>query len=407
MIIVLTGFFVLIAALRLHYGLVIIAALLPAYLLRLSILGVPLTFLEMMILTVTAVWLITVIRRRQWRRVRFPLFWPVMLFVASATIAMFVAPDLRVAAGLWKALIIEPILVFIVLVNTVTTSRQRAAIVWALGFSAVAVGLMAAAQYLGWAASPEPWISEAPKRVTSFFEYPNAVGLFLTPLIALFATFLTWKNHRWLPWLSGVIVVIGSFTLFAAFTRGAALGLAAAALFLACASQRKRLVWMIILFSLVATLVWPTARQNLQSIVTVQDTSTDVRVVLWQGTWDLLKAHPWLGAGLGGFPELYDQYRQAKHTELPLYPHNIFFNFWVELGLLGLLAMIIIMFRAFWRGRHNIVNKSSPALSLGLMAALIAMVIYGLVDVPYFKNDLAAQFWILLGLLYCISDKKS
>ena len=32
--------------------------------------------------------------------------------------------------------------------------------------------------------------------------------------------------------------------------------------------------------------------------------------------------------------------------------------------------------------------------------ALVAVVIHGLIDVPYFKNDLSLEFWILLALTW-------
>ena len=37
-------------------------------------------------------------------------------------------------------------------------------------------------------------------------------------------------------------------------------------------------------------------------------------------------------------------------------------------------------------------------LHLGVLLALGGIVIHGLVDVPYFKNDLSVEFWVLLGL---------
>ncbi len=35
---------------------------------------------------------------------------------------------------------------------------------------------------------------------------------------------------------------------------------------------------------------------------------------------------------------------------------------------------------------------------LGVLLALVGIVIHGLVDVPYFKNDLSLEFWVLLGV---------
>ena len=35
---------------------------------------------------------------------------------------------------------------------------------------------------------------------------------------------------------------------------------------------------------------------------------------------------------------------------------------------------------------------------LGAMASMAALLVHGLVDVPYFKNDLALLFWIIYAL---------
>jgi hypothetical protein len=39
-------------------------------------------------------------------------------------------------------------------------------------------------------------------------------------------------------------------------------------------------------------------------------------------------------------------------------------------------------------------------IELGVFLALVAVVVHGLVDVPYFKNDLSFEFWVLLGLAW-------
>ena len=42
---------------------------------------------------------------------------------------------------------------------------------------------------------------------------------------------------------------------------------------------------------------------------------------------------------------------------------------------------------------------NDKALSLGLIGALVYIYIHGLVDVPFFKNDLSILFWILLAIV--------
>lgn len=392
-------FFFCLAVFRLQWALRLLVILLPTYLIRFAIFSLPFTLLEGMILLLFSVWIGRVIVFRERRLLIFPWKWVIIVFLIAATISVFVSPELRAGLGLWKAYFIEPVLLFLVIVNTAKSREDKKWLITALGLSAVFVSLYAAGQYAGLLSSPEPWSSETPRRVSSVFDYPNAVGLYLAPLIALFAGFLAFKRPPVNRIFSVLIVVTGIAALVFSFTRGAWLGLAAVLLFLGLVSERKKLIWLILLVCLAGTLIFPATRDLAFSIFNQSDTSTDVRLVLWQGTWNLLKAHPWLGAGLSGFPALYDKYRLIKHTELLLYPHNIFLNFWAEIGLVGLLAFIGILISFFRAGVRAIQMEKSRVCAYALMSAMISLVIYGLVEAPYFKNDLSAQFWILCALM--------
>ena len=46
-------------------------------------------------------------------------------------------------------------------------------------------------------------------------------------------------------------------------------------------------------------------------------------------------------------------------------------------------------------------------LSTVLMASMIALLVHGLVDVPYFKNDLAVLFWLLIGMMIVVSKTQN
>ena len=92
--------------------------------------------------------------------------------------------------------------------------------------------------------------------------------------------------------------------------------------------------------------------------------------------------------------------------EIYLYPHNIFLNFWSELGILGALIFdwlivkyLIISLGLFLFNKKIKQNSVNRYLALGLFSAMIVILVHGLVDVPFFKNDLAALFFILLALL--------
>ena len=118
------------------------------------------------------------------------------------------------------------------------------------------------------------------------------------------------------------------------------------------------------------------------------------RYCIWQGTRDLLNDKFITGSGLNGYQLDYKEYKTCLNFEYQ-YPHNLLLTFWTELGLVGMLTFLWVSYvfiRMSVRGKDKI-------LSLGLVSALVYTFIHGLVDVPYFKNDLSVIFWILLVLV--------
>ena len=84
-----------------------------------------------------------------------------------------------------------------------------------------------------------------------------------------------------------------------------------------------------------------------------------------------------------------------------MYPHYIFLNFWTEIGLLGALIFTWLIGRYYYDAIKLLskVEKNKRPLLLALIGAMSAIFIHGLVDVPYFKNDLAIIFWLLVAIL--------
>src|SRR4029077_1793108 len=62
------------------------------------------------------------------------------------------------------------------------------------------------------------------------------------------------------------------------------------------------------------------------------------RIELWTATLRMLREHPIFGAGLSGFADRIGPFWNADHPERFIDPHNIVLNFWVETGILGLIA---------------------------------------------------------------------
>ncbi len=401
-------FFTVAASYRRSWGVAVILFALPSYLIRFELTWIPMTLLEAYILLLFLVWCIGLLRSgrgltQAWRLaglsrafVGLSLAW-----VGLGLAASFWSKDPGAGLGLWKAYFLEPVLFAWVLISTSREVRVWRSYAISLGLGAALIGIVSLLQALGAVPSPLPWSEQMPPRFSSLFEYPNAVGLLLAPILAFAIGFLAKYHALRLPerlWLWGAIF-FGLIAIGLAVSEGAILGIIAAVLLciLMSRSWKRWIAGVLILVAILAVI--PQTRDYLSTLATFRDTSGDVRLRMWEGTMRLLAAHPLEGAGLGGFPALYDQYRDAAHVELLLYPHNVFLNFWVELGIFGLLLFLALVLRFFLfvarAYRQN--GEAMRATTIGLLMAMTALLIHGVVDVPYFKNDLAVLFWVLLA----------
>ena len=387
-------------------SLALLIVLLPTYQIRFEAFGIPLTLLEIFIILLTCIWIVQTLRSRE--RITIPYAWAIGAFVLAGTIATVVSVDLRAGLGLWKAYIIEPVLVYLVYMNTIHGEKDQRQIHWAFIILLVAIGVGAIFQVMGWMQVPEPYANEIPRRVTSVYPFPTAIGKIADQLIVFSLAFVAffWSALRAQirRRMFGFILAggLGMVSLFLSVNRGALLGVLASIFLFALLSRRRVIVLSFCALVCIALLFVPVVHMQIEKVFSRTDTSTDVRIVMWQGTWRLITHHPIMGAGLGGFPVLYDEYRDASHVELFPNPDSLYLTLWSEMGLYGAAAFLwifAIWIRASWRAIHTRPPGTYRWLiGVATLAAFIAFLVHGIVDTPYFKNDLAVFFWILFAL---------
>ncbi len=367
-------------------------AALPSYLIRFSMGSIPFTLLEFLVLTVIFSFLFS----RRTLKIFYSSFnIPILLLLLSATIGVFVAPDHLAALGIWKAYFVEPILFFFVVKSTLTQQEDRKKALQALGLGAILVSVFAIVQYVSGWGIPIPWDFE--KRVTSFFPYPNAVGLYLAPIVTIAILSLFKKNERQkTKWYWLLVTTLGLVAIVLAKTEAALVAIPASLLLvwlfksLSCLCRPdKTRQWIFPFTSIIIALSVAFSVPAIAEKLLLHDSSGLVRRSQWSETIQMLQAHSLFGAGLSGYQTALLPYHHDTQYEIFQYPHDIFLNIWSELGLLGLLAFLLLALQVLR------VVKVAPFV----FAALLTMTIHGLVDVPYFKNDLALMTWSLLALL--------
>jgi len=375
-------------------------ALLPTYIIRFSFSGVPSTALEVLFAILFIVWLL----RREKRFIDIKGWKLLLLFwLVSATVALFVAPDMLAALGIWKAYFVEPVLFFIMANDFMRSGKDRKLAVIALAGSALAVGLLAVFQrFTGWAVPP-PFNAVDELRSTAFYGFPNAIGLFLAPMIPLFVGMLITdgRRSRVREWFWSASIVVSLFAIVSAKSEGALVGLTAGLFLFGFMFQKTRIATMLIAtITAILLLIVPMTRPIIFEKITLEDWSGRVRKEIWAETSTMLADRPILGAGLSGYPVTFAPYHKAGHIEIFQYPHTIILNLWVELGLLGVIVFLAIIIQFFRKAFHAGCNfKKEDPWFIALSASMVVILIHGLVDVPYLKNDLSFQFWLIIALL--------
>ncbi|MGI6373804.1 MAG: O-antigen ligase family protein [Patescibacteria group bacterium] len=427
-------------------ALALLIASLPTYLLRFKLFGLPTTMLELMILSLFLIWfsksywphLKQVWQKKRIRR-PYPFSWEIIGLITVSFLAVITARLSLAALGAWKAYFFEPILLFILIINLAQNKADRAKIFWALLFSTALISLIAIYQKITGQLIPNDfWATASTRRVVSVFEYPNAVGLFLAPLIPLLTTW-AWslkKEQLTMNWfrlgLIGVVMLLAGLSIYFAKSEGALIGLLAGLVAVGLLINKwTRVVTSIGLGLMVVSLIiFPNWQSLALEKITLQDLSGQIRLQQWRETKDLLSqgSNIFWGAGLANYQQAIAPYHQegiffnrdridnfhaltwasstlqAKYwqpVEIYLYPHNIFLNFWTEIGILGMLIWLILLIRAMYLSlRIGLKKKANNRyLAIGILGSLVVILIHGLVDVPYFKNDLSALFWITIALL--------
>jgi len=428
--------FAYIAWWKLDWAIALCLVFLPTYLLRFEVWFMPMTILEVMVLVIFIVWLVKaftqgqgalgshIVRSRgtaagsgKWqercRSIWWPWKWLTLLFVLIGVVAVLISPDTRQALGLWKAYILEPVMLFVVFVNIIKTREQVRMALWALGASVVLIGFGAFLQYLGLVDIPAHYGSETPPRATSVFPFPTAIGKYVGPLVALFLGL--WLVRGWITikplWefvKSNIFVIgvllFGFMGLLFSVSRGALIGIFISLIFISFFSKWKKWIWLgLIIIVLVAMLI-PPVRDNITGVFKASDVSTDVRLVMWKGAVRIIKDNPVTGTGLASFPVVYEDYKEASHTEFFPNPDHLILTLWIEMGLAGLVIFLWLIVRYFKSALSFL--KECKHYAVGLSAAMIALVVHGFLDTPYFKNDLAIAFWAMVGLVVVLKRLK-
>lgn len=424
-----------------------IAFLLPTYLVRFEVSGIPTTLLEVLIYIVFVVGLIHVLQERKaWYLLWSRSIWllPAALILVGATLGLLVAPDVRIALGLWKGFVLDPILVYILALAFLKTTDDALLLARGLFVGAAVVAIWSlfdagSLDFSGRVIGPYAFDANAS---------PNYLAFALAPLLPLAIWVGVRRDllrggghdsskveeaafghqvtptppvgfdgaHKSLVALSSLLILLA---LVASASRAgliAALGGLMVAFVLSrpltpyASRLTKALVILLLVFS---ALSWFVVRPNFNLSPTEGGrvtASNNVRWQLWSATGELAQQHWLLGTGLGGFQQRFDELTNDRVnypefiTPRARTPHNLLVGMWMETGLLGLAGIFMILVLVGKSLFAALRRRETQTLAAALLGSWFVLLAHGLVDQPIWKNDTMVMFWLLVALSAVLSQ---
>lgn len=375
-------------------------ALSPAYVVRGHLGPIPTTLLEVALVIAVAAGLYAFWPELPWRN---PYTWPALVLLAAATIDTAVAPDRRVAAGIWKAYFLEPVAAGLV-IAAIARRRDRARLLLAgLGIAGtvVAVANIAVEGHALLTSNLARYVITPP---VAIYNTANAVPLYLEPLVAFGLALAFFSDDRRERAAAGAFVLLAAVATFLSYSRA---GWATFVVLVAFVALFTRWRWWLIGGAAAVCAALFAGSRSVRRRVLVEfdpankNNTIGLRMALWKSALNMLRHHPLFGGGLGGFQRSLQPYEDPAYHESLIYPHNLVLNFWSETGLLGLAAFVWLlaqMVRVAIRGLRRVDSPWSRAMAVGLLGMVVAFLVHGMVDVPYFKNDQSLAYWALLGI---------
>lgn len=164
-------------------------------------------------------------------------------------------------------------------------------------------------------------------------------------LILPFGANVQYRNGQWVWFLAGTVAMVVTRS------RGGLLGL---------------LMAMGVLWKVDKRLIALIGGVSLPVLFILKRSSAMIRLCYWQAAWEAFLTRPLFGIGPGSCYQWI-----TKRCELCPHAHNIFLTFLAEMGLAGLVCLVLLLWQ-IWRHR-----RPGP-----VWAALVGFMVHSLVDDP-------------------------
>lgn len=361
--------------------------LIPFYVIRFSVGGIPTTILEVSIYLAFAVNLMAGNLKGVFK---LKIFKIALAFVLVSTIGVFVDPDKLSALGLFKAYFFDGLLFFALILSLNDKEKERATN--ALIITTSIVSLILLAQYCFGIRTVDGRLLDLDRLS------PNYIAMFLVPVLIISSgkAIQNYKNKFFYHYLIASVLIIVCIVL--TDSRGAFVSLLGGAIvlfyfYLAKRFSKKVARYFLISSFLILFLGTLVVFRPVFSDLGRTGSSSNIRYYIWTTSIEMIRDNPLLGIGLSNYQDYFTDFT-ADRINYPefispqaLTAHNLFLHIYLSASVFSLLAIIVLIVYNLVYSRNKIIQ-----------AALVALIVYSMIDTTFYRNDLSILFWLILAL---------
>ena len=398
-------------------AIIAVVYLLPFGVMPLPIGSVRLTFLDITLTVLLAVWLIRMLTKPEFPLITGPFDLPIFAFIGLAAVSYILGVN-SASNEIFRFFLktINSILIFWTVLNVVRSFDSLRLATRGIILAGGGAGLIATVLHIMPDATAESLLN-----ALRIFNYPTgdvlrfiaeteierAIGTAIDPNILggmlmlsvplIFTQLLSPERvlSKRTLWIVAAAVGTG---LLLSYSRGAWLGSMGA--LVALGSIRYRKLWLLFVPLAILVLILPQgeiAIDRLLQGIQGQDLATQMRIGEFNDSVRLIERYPFFGVGFGNAPDI-DLFRGRAAAA------NLYLIVAQQMGLVGLAAFLTIALAFFvhvWRNRFGSDQPGRQALQLGYAASIGAALLAGFVDHYFFNLDFPhtiALFWLFVGL---------
>ena len=298
------------------------------------------------------------------------------------------------------------ILMYFAIVNCIETRKQLNTMLYIFVSAGLLVALYGIYQFVAGTIITTSWVdanmlNEIQTRVYSTLENPNVLGEYLLLVIPVCIS-LFFANKNWFAKACiGAMACVMIVCLALTYSRGCYLGLLASGTIFALLLN-IRFILLLIAGVISLPFVLPQSiMSRFTSIGNMSDSSTKYRLSIWTSSFEVIKDYWYrpIGQGAEAFNKVYPLY--AQNGVGTQHAHNFFLQTTIETGIVGILSILMCLFRAIqylFNGIKKAVKFADKIILIGFCSGIFGFLVQSIFDNTWYNYRVVLIFWIFIAL---------